>query len=145
MTTAKKQLLDADDCSETSGIEIGSHPATLHLRGWLAGISVRAMALFELLACGRRRMPFGYRPGEPYEDYIGYLTPDETRQLASCLEHAQPPDPARARQDYALFRLQQRSVQNARTIDEVLPEHAASFLQIVQQATQYDLGLLCSI
>ncbi|GCE27863.1 hypothetical protein KDA_33470 [Dictyobacter alpinus] len=138
-------LLSTDNYTELAGVEIGRQPTTLHLRGWLAGISVRAMALFELLACGRRSMPFGYRSGEPYENYIGYLTPAETSQLATCLQHVQPPDPIQARQDYALFRLHRQSMRDIRTIDEVLPEHASIFLQIIKLAAQYDLGLLCSI
>ncbi|MBA2681552.1 MAG: hypothetical protein H0U76_24530, partial [Ktedonobacteraceae bacterium] len=89
----------------TNGAVLGHHPATVHLRGWLATISVRATALFEFLACGRRCLPFGYRLGEPYEDSIGYLTPLEVLRLATCLRSTEAPDSLHAERDYARFRL----------------------------------------
>jgi hypothetical protein len=129
-----------------SGIKIGRNPSTVQMRGWLATISVHAMALFELLACGRRHMPFGYRSAEPFEDTIGYLTPEEVKQLAYCLRHTQPPDEIHAKDDYALFRLhQQEEGQPSRMLDEVLPEHADTFIKVVRMAAQYKLGLLCNI
>jgi hypothetical protein len=128
------------------GIEIGRNPSTVQMRGWLATISVRAMALFELLACGRRCMPFGYRSSEPFEDTIGYLTPEEVKQLAYCLRNIQPPDEIRAKDDYALYRLhQQTEVQSSRMLDEVLPDHAGTFIKVIRMAAQYKLGLLCNI
>ncbi len=137
-----------DECAEEEarlpGVTIGRHPMAFHLRGWLATLSVRAMALFELLACERRSMPFGYRIGEPYEAYIGYLTPDEVWQLALCLRAAQPPEQTVAEEDYARFRLQ-HSGQAFRMIDEVLPAHADALLKVVRMAAQYGLGLICSL
>ncbi len=130
---------------ECRGVEIGRHPTTLHLRGWLATRSVRAMALFELLACGRRSMPFGYRTGEPYEAYVGYLTPDEVCHLAGCLQDEQPPDHAAAQADYARFRQEQsRQMEEFRMIDEVLPAHADSLMEAVRIAAQHGSGLICS-
>ncbi|HTI13357.1 MAG TPA: hypothetical protein VL461_02155 [Dictyobacter sp.] len=132
--------------TQNQGITIGHHPATLQLRGWLASISIRAMALFELLTCGRRVLPFGTRIGEPYESYIGYLTPNEVWQLATSLQYATAPDAALAENDYILFRIQKKqTAQQFRMIDEVLPSHAARFLQIVHTASQYKSGLLCSM
>jgi hypothetical protein len=128
------------------GIEIGVHPNTLHLRGWLAGIAVRAMALFEYLACGRRRMPFGYEPTEPFGAFIGYLTPDEVWQLAACLHDVKPPGQAEAEADYLAFRLQNTETADAsRLVDEVLPAHAVEFLQAVRNAAFHGLGLICSV
>ncbi len=128
------------------GIEIGAHPNTLHLRGWLAGIAVRAMALFEYLACGRRSMPFGYEPAEPFGTFIGYLTPDEVWQLAACLHDVKPPGQAEAEEDYLNFRLQNAGIADpSRLVDEVLPAHAAEFLQAVRSAAFHGLGLICSV
>ncbi|MBE3559960.1 MAG: hypothetical protein IMW89_12140 [Ktedonobacteraceae bacterium] len=128
------------------GIQIGRHPTTLHLRGWLASISVRAMALFELLACGRRCMPFGYRSNEPFESYIGYLTPDEVWRLALCLRSVRPPDPVAAEEDYRRFRLQRvRQVDAFRMIDEVLPAYGSVLVRTVRQAATQGLGLICSV
>jgi hypothetical protein len=132
--------------TEYRGVEIGRHPTTLHLRGWLATRSVRAMALFELLACGRRSMPFGYRASEPYEAYIGYLTSDEVLRLADCLQDEQPPDHATAEADYARFRQEQsQQMKEFRMIDEVLPAHADSLMEVVHMAAQYGSGLLCAV
>jgi hypothetical protein len=139
---------EEDDSSSTDhpGIEIGRHPMTLHLRGWLATHSVRAMALFELLACGRRSMPFGSHAGEVYQSYSGYLTPDEVQQLAVCLSHKTPPDPVEAATDYKRFRRQQEEPQHEfRMIDEVMPVYADVFMRTVHMATQYGLGLICSM
>jgi hypothetical protein len=131
---------------EYRGVEIGRHPTPLHLRGWLATRSVRAMALFELLACGRRSMPFGYRAGEPYEAYIGYLTSDEVRHLADCLRDEQSPDHATAEADYARFRQEQsQQMKEFRMIDEVLPAHADSLMEVVHMAAQHGSGLLCAV
>jgi hypothetical protein len=135
-----------EDEVQPPGVIIGHYPTILHLRGWLATISVRAMALFELLACERRCMPFGCRAGEPYEAYIGYLTPEEVWQLATCLRSARPPDPAKAEADYVDFRRQQaEQTKMFRMLDEVLPTHAEAFLQVVRMASQYGLGLICSM
>ena len=149
-------LPDTDDLSAildekeaelaANGVVLGHHPATIHLRGWLATISVRAMALFELLACGRRCMPFGYRSGEPYEDSIGYLTPTEVLRLATCLRDADAPETLRAEQDYAHFHLVQDTyAADPRLLDEILPAHAGPFLEIVRLAAQYGVGLICYI
>jgi hypothetical protein len=138
---------EENDSSSTAhrGIEIGRHPMTLHLRGWLATHSVRAMALFELLACGRRRMPFGSLAGEMYQSYGGYLTPDEVLQLAVCLRHEIPPDPVEAAIDYKRFRHQQEEPQHEfRMIDEVMPIYADVFMMAVHIAAQHGLGLICS-
>jgi hypothetical protein len=131
---------------ERQGVEIGRHPTPLHLRGWLAMRSVRAMALFELLVCGRRSLPFGYRVGEPYEAYIGYLTPDEIRHLADCLRDQQPPNRATAEADYTSFRQEQsQPVKEFRMIDEVLPAYADSLMDAVHVTAQHGLGLICSV
>ncbi len=137
-----------DDEEEEMGIVLGRDPTQYHLRGWLATISVRAMALFELLACERRSMPFGYRAGDPFGAYAGYLTPAEVRQLAACLRTAQPPDQREAERDYRLFRQQQSGdarAQSFRLIDEVLPAHAALFMQVVRSAARHRLGLICRV
>ena len=149
----EEDVLSPDDEKESNsytterrGIEIGRHPMTLHLRGWLATHSVRAMALFELLACGRRRMPFGSRAGEMYQSYIGYLTPDEVWQLATCLKYETPPHPVEAEIDYKRFRRQQEEpFHEFRMIDEVMPMYADVFMRVVRMATQYGLGLICSM
>lgn len=129
-----------------TGIAIGQPPNTLRLRGWLAAISLRAMILFEYLACGRRGMPFGYEAGEPFGAYIGYLTPDEIWQLANCLQDVIPPGQADAEEDYLNFRYQQPGIpESFRLVDEVLPSHAADFLKAVRIAAQQGLGLICSV
>lgn len=138
--------LEYADEVEPTGIELGRLPAPLHLRGWLATKSVRAMALFELLACGRRRMPFGYRAGEPYEAFIGYLTPQEVQQLAGSTHDLQPPHPVQARKDLLAYRRQRDDPIGAfRLIDEVSPTHAKAFLMAVNLAAQQGAGLICSI
>lgn len=125
---------------------LGEHPNTLHLRGWLAGISVRAMALFEYLACGRRRMPFGYEAGEPPGTYIGYLTPPEVQQLARCLQNVQPPQQAAAREDSWHSSAPSLEKQNEyRLVDEILPSYTNEFLQAVRNAANRELGLICSV
>src|SRR5260370_40718772 len=58
------------------GMLIGNLPNLLHLRGWLAGISVRAMALFEFLARRRRPMPFGFRACPPVRAFAARYTPE---------------------------------------------------------------------
>jgi len=131
---------------EPLGIELGRLPAPLHLRGWLATRSVRAMALFELLACGRRSMPFGYRAGEPYEAFIGYLTPPEVQQLALSTHDLEPPPPVQAREDHLAYRRQRNDPAGAfRLIDEVSPTHAEALLIAVNFAAQQGAGLICSI
>ncbi|GCE06316.1 hypothetical protein [Dictyobacter aurantiacus] len=132
------------DTPEIHGMEIGRHPATLHLRGWLASLSIRSMALFELLACGRRRLPFGYRTGEPYEDFVGYLTPREVWQLSRCLRYVQAPSSEETRASYAFLCQSSTEERPFHMIDEVLPEHAENLLAITHQAAQHGLGLLCS-
>jgi hypothetical protein len=125
---------------------IGRLPMTLHLRGWLASISIRAMALFEFLACGRRSMPFGYQPGYPFGSYVGYLTPDEVRQIALCLHHIDAPDQVEAEADQIRFQaLQTHKLDTFHLIDEVLPTHAAPFLKATQLAAYQGWGLICSI
>jgi len=128
-----------------TGVMIGRPPSILHMRGWLATISVRSMALFELLAFGRRCMPFGYRANEPFEAYIGYLTPDELWQLALCLRNVQPPNQTQAKEQYTRFRLQQAEHSAMFSmIDEVLPAHAEAFLKAVRTVAPQGLGLICS-
>jgi hypothetical protein len=141
---------DEDDLAFTTqlgGVEIGRMVDLLHLRGWLSRVSLRAMALFEYLACERRCMPFGYVTGEPY-NYVGYLTPGEVQQLASCLRHVSAPTRRAAAQDQLRFRQQQNiPVTSAyfRMVDEVLPAWADEFLQAVRAAMSENLGLICAI
>lgn len=143
---ASQQIETETVSSGPPGVQLGRHPAVLHLRGWLAEVSVRAMALFELLACGRRSMPFGYRANEPFESYIGYLTPDEVWQLALCLRSVHPPRQAEAEENYKQFRLRQASASESFCmIDEVLPAHAGPFIRMVRIAASQGLGLICSI
>lgn len=128
------------------GVTLGAHPNVLQLRGWLASISVRALALFEYLACGRRSMPFGYEPSEPYGVFIGYLTPDEVWRLGICLRDVQDPGQAEAEADYLRFRYQHPGVpESYRLIDEILPSCAAEFHQAVDMAAAQGLGLICSM
>ncbi|MEO7019571.1 MAG: hypothetical protein ABI234_05420 [Ktedonobacteraceae bacterium] len=128
------------------GVSIGTHPNTLQLRGWLAGISVRALVLFEYLACGRRSTPFGYEPSEPYGVFIGYLTPDEVWRLGTCLRGIRDPEQADAEADYLRFRYQHPSLpESARLVDEILPSYAADFHQAVDMAAAQGLGLICSV
>ena len=148
-TTAQVNL-DVDEEAETivaaQGIHIGHQLNLLHLRGWLARISVRAMALFEYLACGRRAMPFGYEAGEPFGAFAGYLTPDEVWQLAISLDGTIPPDHREAEEDYLNFRYQQVGIPAAfRLVDEVLPTHSAAFLHAIEKASSQGLGLISSI
>lgn len=132
--------------TQPKGTLIGRHPNTLHMRGWLAGYSVRAMAFFEFLALGRRRMPFGYEPGEPFGCYSGYLTPDEAWQLATSLREALPPGQSEAEADYKRFCQQQaEKSEQTRLPDEVLPAYAHDFLKVVRRAALYNLGLICSV
>lgn len=128
------------------GVSLGAHPNVLQLRGWLASISVRALALFEYLACGRRSMPFGYEPSEPYGVFIGYLTPDEVWRLGICLRGALDPDQSEAEADYLRFRYQHPGVpESYRLIDEVLPSYATEFHQTIDRAAAQGLGLICSM
>jgi hypothetical protein len=138
--------LDDDTGGGPRGIIIGRQPAALHMRGWLAGVSVRTMVLFEFLACGRRYMPFGYHAGEPFEGYIGYLTPDEIWQMALLLADVEPPDPLKAQEDARNFH-DQLSIEwdEFRLIDEILPGHAVELLQAIHNAAHQGLGLICSI
>lgn len=130
----------------SGGIALGTHPNVLQLRGWLASISIRALALFEYLACGRRRMPFGYEPSEPYGVFIGYLTPDEVWRLGTSLRGAVDPDQAEAEADYLRFRYQHPGVpESYRLIDEVLPSHSTEFHRALDMAAAQGLGLICSI
>ncbi|HEX4203356.1 MAG TPA: hypothetical protein VHZ51_03990 [Ktedonobacteraceae bacterium] len=146
------QEIDDEGITEASrdtgprGVELGRYPASLHLRGWLAGISIRAMALFELLACGRRCMPFGYRIGEPFESFIGYLTPDEVWHLALCLRNVQGPARLDAEEQYRLFlQLQASQSDSFRMIDEIPPTHAHVFMKAVRTAASQGLGLICRV
>ncbi len=128
------------------GVALGAHPNVLQLRGWLASISVRALALFEYLACGRRRMPFGYEPSEPYGVFIGYLTPDEVWRLGTSLRGVPNPGQAEAEADYLRFRYQHPGVpESYRLIDEVLPSHATEFHRALDMAAAQGLGLICSV
>lgn len=128
------------------GVMLGAHPNALQLRGWLASVSVRALALFEYLAGGRRSMPFGYEPSEPYGVFIGYLTPDEVWRLGMCLRDAQDPDQNEAEADYLRFRYQHPGVpESYRLIDEILPSCAAEFHQAIDTAAAQGLGLICSM
>ncbi len=139
--------LDDDDTGDAPrGIIIGRQPMTLHMRGWLSTISIRTMVLFEFLACGRRAMPFGYHAGEPFEGYIGYLTPDEIWQMALLLGDIEPPDPTQAQEDARNFH-DTLSVEwdEFRLIDEILPQHATELLQAIHNAAHQGLGLICSI
>jgi len=132
------------DAVRPKGIMLGSHLNVLCLRGWLAGIAVRAMALFEYLACGRRYMPFGWEAGEPYGAYCGYLTPDETWQLAILLQDARPPGQLEAEKDYSRYSQQQTGGRD-RLIDEILPTNARELLSAVRRAALQGSGLICSI
>ncbi len=128
------------------GIPIGTAPNLLHMRGWLAAISVRAMALFEFLACGRRSMPFGFEAGEPFGAFAGYLTPDEVALLATCLEGVIAPDQLEAEEDHITFRYQHYALPASfRLVDEVLPTHASGLLEAIQKAASEGYGLICSV
>ena len=128
------------------GIAIGDAPNLLHIRGWLAGISVRAMALFEFLACGRRSMPFGFEAGEPFGAFAGYLTPDEVALLATSLAGILAPDDLDAEEDHITFRYQRYGLPASfRLVDEVLPTHAAGLLEAIQKAASEGYGLICSV
>ncbi len=139
---------DADEDKEVAreapnlhGLVLGQHPNTLRVRGWLAGISVRAMALFEYLACGRRGLPFGSEMGTD----VGYLTPAEVTDLVALLQGVQPPAQSEAEDDYRDFRLQLSSLRKTpRLIDEILPTNAREFLHAVHIAELEGLGLICS-
>lgn len=141
--------LDDDDETEDStiaGVVVGQHPAPLQLRGWLASTSVRAMGLFELLACGRRCMPFGHDVNALSRSFSGYLTPEEVWQLALCLRNIQPPQAQEAEADYQRFRQQQTTkMAPFRLIDEVQPVYAHAFITLVRIAALQELGLICSI
>lgn len=144
------ELEGGEDIEEYSrpmpgGIALGVHPNTWQVRGWLAGVSARAQALFEYLACGRRCLPFGYDASEPYGVFIGYLTPDEVWRLGTSLRGLPDPDQAEAEADYLRFRYQHPGVpESYRLIDEVLPSHAAEFHHAVDMAAAQGLGLICS-
>lgn len=131
------------------GISIGDAPNLLHMRGWLAGISVRAMALFEFLACGRRSMPFGFEAGEPFGAFAGYLTPDEVALLATALEGILAPDDLEAEEDHITFRYQRYEryalPASFRLVDEVLPTHATALLEAITKASEEGYGLICSV
>jgi hypothetical protein len=146
--TTKDKAEDIEEYTQPmpGGILIGTPPNTLQLRGWLAGISVRALVLFEYLACGRRSMPFGYEPSESYGVFIGYLTPDEVWQLGTCLRGIQDPAQAQAEADYLRFRYQHPGLpESARLVDEILPFYAADFHKAVDMAAAQGLGLICSV
>ncbi|HEY7414950.1 MAG TPA: hypothetical protein VH593_07145 [Ktedonobacteraceae bacterium] len=141
---------EIDDISRYAGppgIELGRHPAFLSLRAWLATFSVRAMALFELLACGRRQVPFGYSKHEPFESFIGYLTPHEVWHLAQCLHNVQFPAPHLTEQDYsfALNAVRQAgAAENFNLPDEIPSEYTRAFTRAVHAATARGLGLICN-
>jgi hypothetical protein len=147
-TSAEKieEELDDEEAEENTGVVVGQHPAPLQLRGWLASTSVRAMSLFELLACGRRCMPFGYDANTLSKSFSGYLTPEEVWQLALCLRTAHPPQAQEAEVDYQRFRQQQKTkTAPFRLIDEVQPVYAHAFITLVRIAALQGLGLICSV
>ena len=134
------------NAARPKGILLGPHSNMLQLRGWLAGISIRAMALFEYLTCGRRHVPFGYEPGEPFGAYCGYLTPGEAGQLAMILRDVKPPSQSEVEKDHKSFHEQQTTGSDTwRLIDEVLPANAHELLTAVRRAARQGLGLICSI
>ncbi|GCE46967.1 hypothetical protein EI42_00492 [Thermosporothrix hazakensis] len=126
------------------GIELGRLPVHLQIRGWLARYSIRAMALFEFLACGRRQMPFGYQAGDAYGNISGYLTPEEVTHLADCLQSIPVPKKTEAEADFLQFREARRKGKTQRLIDELLPLHADRLVQAVQRAALQEHGLLCT-
>jgi hypothetical protein len=140
---------EGEELELVKGIALGQQPNMLCLRGWLAGIDVRAMALFEYLACKRRRMPFGSDADAPYGTYCGYLMPEETRQLASALRGIKPCSQTLADADYKRFCEEQIALaatyEAAQLIDEVLPSHSREFLDAVRRAALQGLGLMCSM
>ena len=145
-TTTSEAEEEAEIIVAARGISIGDAPNLLHMRGWLAGISVRAMALFEFLACGRRSMPFGFEAGEPFGAFAGYLTPDEVAQLATALEGILAPDDLDAEEDHIIFRYQHYALPASfRLVDEVLPTHAGGLLEAITKAAEQGHGLICSV
>ncbi len=141
---------DGEEITLQRGIALGQQPNALCLRGWLARIDVQAMALFEYLACERRRMPFGNDVNAPYGTYCGYLTPNETRQLASALRGVKPCSQMLADADYERFCQEQIALattyeETGHLIDEVLPSHSHEFLNAVRRAALQGLGLMCSV
>jgi hypothetical protein len=140
------QLDEASRNIGPTGILLGQHPATLYLRGWLASISIRGMALFELLACGRRTMPFGYQACEPFESYIGYLTPGEVWQLALCLHNVHSPIESKVEKRNHVFHQQSATQpETFRMPDEMPPAHADALLKAVRAAASYGRGLICDV
>jgi hypothetical protein len=134
------------ESARRQGIILGSQTQIMQLRGWLATISIRAMVLFEYLACSRRRMPFNYETGEPFGAFSGYLTQEEVWQLASCLHKVSPPDHIQAHEDYRHFCQEQtRDQLSLRLVDEVLPANAHDFLNAVHRAAFQGIGLICSM
>jgi hypothetical protein len=91
-------------------------------------------------------MPFGYASGEPFESYIGYLTPDEVWHLALCFRNIQPPNQVEAEEHYLRFRQQQVERPDVfLMIDEVLPTHGDIFVKTVRTVASQGLGLICSV
>ncbi len=134
------------ELAKRQGIILGSQTQIMQLRSWLASISIRAMVLFEYLACGRRRMPFNYETGEPFGAFSGYLIQEEVWQLASCLHKISPPDRIQAQGDYRRFCQEQTSDQlSFPLVDEVLPANAHDFLTAVRRAALHGSGLICSM
>jgi hypothetical protein len=145
LSSEEMEQEDRDAMTKPLSITIGLHPSPLHIRGWLATYSIRAMVLFELLACGRRAMPFGAQIGEQFENYTGYLTPMEVHQLADLLALIPAPDAVFVEADHEAFRQRQHTPsEGIYFIDELLPEYANDFLQLVQNCANYQLGLLCT-
>ncbi len=142
----RDETFDEEEETEESGVLIGQQHAPIRLRGWLASFSIRAMALFELLACGRRCMPFGYEASDLATGYVGYLTPDEVWQLALCLRKVQSPAAEQVTADFQKFQKQIREKTLAfRMLDEVLPEYSEEFMSLVRIAALQGLGLICSV
>lgn len=142
----RDEIFEEDEESEESGVLIGQQHAPVRLRGWLASFSIRAMALFELLACGRRCMPFGYEASDLATGYVGYLTPDEVWQLALCIRKVQSPAAEQVAADFQKFqKLIREKTLAFRMLDEVLPEYSEEFMSLVRIAALQGLGLICSV
>jgi hypothetical protein len=139
---------EIDDISRyagPAGVELGRHPSFLSLRGWLATISVRAMVLFELLACGRRQVPFGYSRYEPFETFIGYLTPLEVKRLARCLHEVQLSDLQLRIEHRTSFEIKQADATEHLSLpDEVPSVYAHDFTRAVRAAAAQGMGLICN-
>lgn len=142
---AEEEEIDFSQAKQPKeGIVLGNQTDLLQLRGWLAGISLRVLVLFELLAFGRRCMPFGYNLGEPFGAYIGYLTPDEVCLLERGLQNVEPPRPQRMRRAYQKSREAEGTrPEPYRFVDEISPAYAGEFLNVVRISAYQKRGLIC--